>query len=136
MSWTATKYGIIKKTSLGFDQAVEVVTAALADEGFGILTEIDVQAVLKKKLDVDRPRYLILGACNANLASAALEAEPWVGLLLPCNVVIQETDGGTEVGFMDPQVIRQVTLNPEVDRITSDAREKILRVANRLPDRE
>ena len=136
MNMTATKYGIIKKTGLGFDQAVEVVTAALADEGFGILSEIDVQAVLKQKLDVDRPRYLILGACNPNLASAALDAEPWVGLLLPCNVVIQEIEGGTEVGFMDPQVIRQVTQNPEVGGIASDAREKILRAANRLPDRE
>jgi len=133
MTATAIKYGIVKKTSLGFDQAVEAVTAALADEGFGILTEIDVQAVLKKKLDIDRPRYLILGACNPQLASAALDAEPWVGLLLPCNVVVQEIEGGTEVAFMDPGMIQRETLNRAIDETARDARERLIRAANRLP---
>lgn len=136
MNITSIKYGILKKTDLGFDQAVEVVTAALADEGFGILTEIDVQAVLKEKLNVDRPKYRILGACNPGLANTVLDAEPWAGLLLPCNVVVQEIDGGTEVGFMDPEVIQRETLNPAIDEIVRDARERIARVANRVPDRE
>lgn len=136
MNTTAIKYGILKKTSLGFDQAVEAVTAALADEGFGILTEIDVQAVLKEKLNIDRPKYRILGACNPGLANTVLDAEPWAGLLLPCNVVVQEIDGGTEVGFMDPEVIQRETLNPAIDEIVKDARERIARVANRIPDRE
>lgn len=133
MITSSINYGIVRKTSLGFDQAVEAVTAALADEGFGVLTEIDVQAVLKKKLDIDRPRYVILGACNPGLASIVLEAEPWVGILLPCNVVIQEIEGGTEVGFMDPQVIQRETLNRAIDEKVCDARERLNRSANRLP---
>ena len=129
---TTIKYGILMKTGLGFDKAVETVKVALADEGFGILTEIDVQAVLKEKLGIYRPRYLILGACNPALADAVLDAEPWAGLLLPCNVVVHELEGGTEVGFMDPEVIRRETHNPAVDTAVMDARERILRAANRL----
>ena len=130
---TEITYGILRKTSLGFDQAVETVTAALAEEGFGILTEIDVQAVLKKKLDIDRPKYLILGACNPNLANTVLNEEPWAGLLLPCNVVVQEVDGGTEVGFMDPEVISQVSGNKAIYDTACDAKERLLRAANSLP---
>ncbi len=133
---TTIKYGIVRKTSLSFDQAVEAVTAALAQEGFGILTEIDVQAVLKKKLDIDRPKYLILGACNPNLANAVLNAEPWVGLLLPCNVVVQEIDGGTEVAIMDPEIIQTTTENQAISDTTCDAKERLMRVANSLPARE
>ncbi len=132
---TEITYGIIRKTSLGFDQAVETVTAALADEGFGILTEIDAQAVLKKKLDIDRPKYLILGACNPNLANTVLNAEPWAGLLLPCNVVVQEIDGGIEVAFMDPEVISQVSGNKTIYDTACDAKERLLRAANSLPQR-
>lgn len=132
---TTIKYGFLKKTSLGFDEAVGAVTSALADEGFGILTEIDVQAVLKKKLDIDRPRYLILGACNPNLASSVLNAEPWVGLLLPCNVVVQETEGGTEVGFMDPEAILSMSGNTTISETACEARDRLLKVADHLPDR-
>lgn len=133
---TTVKYGILVKTGLGFDKAVEAVKVALADEGFGILTEIDVQAVLKEKLGIDRPRYLILGACSPDLANTVLNAEPWAGLLLPCNVVVQELEGGTEVGFMDPEVIQRETQNPTVNAIAMEARERLLRVASRLPDQE
>ncbi|MBN4064676.1 DUF302 domain-containing protein [Dehalococcoides mccartyi] len=127
-------YGIERSTSLDFENAVETVTAALADEGFGILTQIDVQAVLKKKLDIDRPKYLILGACNPNLASNVLNAEPWAGLLLPCNVVIQETESGTQIAFMDPEIIQRETKNPEITDIACDAKERLIRVANKIPE--
>ncbi|NQW20998.1 MAG: DUF302 domain-containing protein [Chloroflexi bacterium] len=134
MSPETINYGILRSTSLSFDEAVEAVTASLAEEGFGILTQIDVQATLKKKLDIDRPKYLILGACNPNLANIVLNAEPWAGLLLPCNVVVQEIDGGTQIAFMDPEVIQLVTHNSEVYDVACDAKERLIRVANSLPE--
>jgi uncharacterized protein (DUF302 family) len=100
-------------TDLPFETAVERTREALAEQGFGILTEIDVQATLKAKLDVDRPPYLILGACNPPLAHKALGADPEVGLLLPCNVVVRRDGEQTVVQAMDPQIIRQ--LSPEAD---------------------
>ncbi|MGY8880890.1 MAG: DUF302 domain-containing protein [Dehalococcoidia bacterium] len=133
MTQASINYGILRTTSLGFDEAVEAVTAALAEEGFGILTEIDVQATLKKKLDIDRPKYTILGACNPNLANVVLNVEPWVGLLLPCNVVIQELDGVTQVGFMDPEVIRRETQNSTIAETVRDAKDRLTRVANSIP---
>ncbi len=133
MTMATIKYGIIRSTNLGFDDAVEAVTAALAEEGFGILTEIDVQATLKKKIDVDRPKYVILGACNPNLANVVLNAEPWAGLLLPCNVVVQEIEGGTQVGFMDPEAIQRETGNSEIFDTACDAKERLIRAANSLP---
>jgi len=128
----AINYGIHVTSKLGFDEAVEAVTAALADEGFGILTEIDVQATLKKKLDIDHPKYLILGACNPNLAHNVLTNEPWAGLLLPCNVVVRETDSGTEVGIMDPEIIHRETGNSAIVETACDAKERLMRVANSL----
>ena len=133
MTLATIKYGITRSINLEFEKAVEAVNAALAEEGFGILTEIDVQATLKKKLDIDRPKYLILGACNPNLANNVLNAEPWAGLLLPCNVVVQEIDGGTQVAFMDPEVIQRETGNSAVFDTACDAKERLLRVANSLP---
>ena len=133
MNTTMINYGIHRKLSLDFDEAVEAVTAALAEEGFGILTEIDVKATLKKKLDIDRPRYLILGACNPNLANDVLNAEPWAGLLLPCNVVVQEINDGVEVAFMDPEVIKRETGNSAVSDTACDAKERLTRAANKLP---
>lgn len=134
MATKTINYGIKRTTSLEFENAVEAVTDALAEEGFGILTQIDVQATLKKKIDVDRPKYLILGACNPNLANNVLNAEPWAGLLLPCNVVVQEIDGGTEIAFMDPEVIQRETRNSEIFDTACDAKERLIRAANSLPE--
>jgi len=132
MTLASVKYGIIVKTKLEFDQAVEAVTEALAEEGFGILTQIDVQATLKTKLDIDRPKYIILGACNPQLANNVLNAEPWAGILLPCNVVVQDLDGGTQIGFMDPELIHRETANSAVVDAARDAKERFIRVANSL----
>jgi len=132
MTLATINYVILRTTSLEFDEAVETVTAALAEEEFGILTEIDVQATLKKKLDIDRPKYVILGACNSNLANLVLNVESWVGLLLPYNVVIQELDGVTQVGFMNPEVIRRETQNSTIAETVRDAKYRLTRVANSI----
>jgi uncharacterized protein (DUF302 family) len=110
-------------------QALERVKARLAEEGFGVLSEIDVQATLKKKLDVDRPPYVILGACNPKLAHQALEAEPSLGVFLPCNVdVFQGEDGATYVQAVRPDVMFQLVDNPRVQPIAADVDARLQRV--------
>lgn len=111
-----------------FDEAVERITAALAAEGFGILTEIDVKATLKKKLDKDFRRYKILGACNPNLAHQALLAEPQIGLLLPCNAVVQETDAGIMVSVASPRAMFSLVGREGMEELVGDAEARLSRV--------
>ena len=108
--------------------AEERVRAALKSEGFGVLTEIDVQATLKKKIGAEMGSYKILGACNPPYAHKALSAEPWIGLMLPCNVVIRENaDGGTEVGAVDPVASMAAVDNPGLAEVAGDIRDKLRR---------
>jgi uncharacterized protein (DUF302 family) len=115
-------------STLPFDEAVARAREALAKEGFGVLTEIDVQAVLKKKLDVDREPYLILGACHAPSAHRALTAVPEVGVLLPCNVTVSVEDGRTVVRAMDPGAVMGLVAAPELAAIGQEIGAKIRRV--------
>jgi uncharacterized protein (DUF302 family) len=112
-----------------FEEALEKVTAALKREGFGLLTQIDVKDTLKTKLDVDFRRYVILGACNPLLAHKALSAEPQIGLLLPCNVVVQEpSDGGVTVSIADPRAMFSLVNNPRLTPVVDDADQRLRRV--------
>ena len=118
-------YALSTTLSTPFDQAVEAVRAALGEQGFGVLTEIDLKATLKKKLDVDIPAQVILGACRPPLAYAALQAEPSVGLLLPCNVVVRETEEGTLVEAVDPQTMVALTENRDLQAVADEAKERL-----------
>lgn len=126
-------YFIAKTVSKTYEEALAAVTEALKGEGFGVLTEIDVKETLKKKLDVDFPKYKILGACNPPLALKALTAENQVGVLLPCNVVVQEhKDGRVEVSAMDPAGAMAMVGNAELDQIASDVKGRLERVLAKL----
>ncbi len=114
---------------LGFDEAIARTTEALKDEGFGIITEIDVKETLKKKLGIDFRRYKILGACNPGLAHQALQIEDKVGTMLPCNVVVQEVgDGKVEVAAVDPLASMAAIDNPKLKAIADGVREKLQKV--------
>jgi uncharacterized protein (DUF302 family) len=126
---TTSPYGIGTTVALGYHDAVERVKQALAAEGFGILCEIDVAATLKKKLHVEFPPYLILGACNPPLAYRALSAEPDLGLLLPCNVVVRAGDdpGQSVVAAMDPVAALALTGNPTIRPVAEEVRTRLTR---------
>ena len=126
-------YYINKIISTDFDTAVQKVTEQLKTEGFGVLTEIDVKETLKKKINVDFRKYKILGACNPPNAHKALSNEPYIGLMLPCNVVVQETeDGKIDVSAIDPQASMQAANNPELENIAGEIKERLERVINSL----
>jgi uncharacterized protein (DUF302 family) len=127
------KYYFEKTVDYSFDEAVEKVTEELKKEGFGVLTEIDVQATLKKKLDVNFKKYQILGACNPPFAHEALKAENKIGAMLPCNVIVQELDNGkTEVAAVDPVASMQAVENDELSDIANEIRAKLEKVIENL----
>ena len=129
---TRERYGIETRVDLPYEQAVERATEALQAEGFGVLTEIDVKATLKKKLDAEFRRYVILGSCNPELAHRALTTELDIGMLLPCNVIVYEDGGGSVVSILDPLPMMEFTGNPELEPIAREARERLPRVAQAL----
>ena len=122
-------YGIKKKVNFTYEEAIEKITNALKEEGFGVLTEIDVQKTLKKKLDVDFTKYVILGACNPNLAHMALTDEIDIGLLLPCNIVVYENPGDKQVivAAVDPAAMIRITGRSDLDEFATSVKEKLTR---------
>ncbi len=122
------KYGFSKSVDLTYDQAIEKVTGELKKEGFGVLTTIDVKDTLKKKINVDFTRYVILGACNPPFAHQSLLAEEELGLLLPCNVIVYEKEGKTRVSIFDPMAMTALIDNPKIVPVAQQVREKLQRV--------
>jgi uncharacterized protein (DUF302 family) len=126
---SAGRYGFSKRVAMTFEEAGDRVREALQREGFGVLTEIDVKATLKKKLDIDFRRYVILGACNPPFAHKALTMELEIGLLMPCNVIIYENDdGGTTVASMDASLMASATGNDRLSDVAAEVNEKLKRV--------
>ncbi len=125
--------GMTAIVNLPFEEAIEKTTAALKEEGFGILTEIDVKGTLKKKLDVDFRRYTILGACNPPLAFQALQTDLAIGLLLPCNVIVYESGNNeTTVSIVDPEKMLSSAANDDLCTVSAEAKKRLTRVANAL----
>lgn len=122
-------FGFGTQVDLSFDDAIEKVTAELEKEGFGVLSDIDVAAKMKAKLDKDMPRYRILGACNPGLAYQAISAVEDIGLLLPCNVLVREdASGSVHVAFMDPQSVMSLIGDPEVEPLASEVKGRLQQV--------
>lgn len=127
------KYGFGKTVDLRFDQAIEQVMQALQREGFGVLADIDVAGAMKAKLNQDMPPYRILGACNPHLAHRALAAEPSIGLLLPCNVVVRQDGAGkVHIEFMDPDAVLELVGNPDISQLAGEVRQRLERVMQTL----
>jgi uncharacterized protein (DUF302 family) len=131
MSGTVSSYTLSTTTSLSFDEAVGRVREELAADGFGVLCEIDVQATLKQKLGVEREPYLILGACNPSLAHAALEVEPELGTLLPCNVVVYQQHGETHIAAIDAEQMLSIVGNDDLAPTASEVRRRLSAVVDR-----
>lgn len=126
-------YHFSKKLDIPFEKAIEETTAALKEEGFGVLTEIDIKSTLKEKLDVDFKKYHILGACNPPMAHEALKVEDHIGLMLPCNVIVQEHDNGdVEVSAVDPIASMQAIENEELQDVAEEVRYLLKKVIDNL----
>jgi uncharacterized protein (DUF302 family) len=121
-------YGFSKITDLAFDEAVERVTDELKEEGFGILTTIDVQETMKKKLNVEFPKYIILGACNPPFAHKALQAEKEIGLFLPCNIIVYDKEGKTNIAVFNPMVITKIIENADILAVAEEMKIRLERV--------
>ncbi len=132
MAKTVADYALRKTLSLPYEEAVERVVTALREEGFGVLTEVDVKATVKEKLDVDFRKYVIMGACNPPLAHQALSTDLDIGLLLPCNVIVYEDAGESVVAILDPISMLDVVKNPDLDPVAEEARTRLKRVAKAL----
>jgi uncharacterized protein (DUF302 family) len=132
MRMLATRYTMSDRTALPFEKAVERVRQELQAEGFGVLCEIDVQATLKAKLGVEREPYLILGACNPPLAYQALEAEPELGALLPCNVIVYQRDGETHISAVDAERMLSIVGNERLAPIAADVKRRLADVVARV----
>lgn len=129
-----TRYGIGKSVPLPYEQVVERTRAALQAQGFGVLTEIDVKATLKQKLDIDFKKYVILGACNPPLAWKGFQAEPDIGLLLPCNVIVYEEDATrSRVAVLDPLVQLGITGRRDIEPLAKEARQRLELALGALP---
>jgi len=122
------QYGFSKTVDMSYEQAIEKVTAELKKEGFGVLTFIDVKETLKQKINVDFKKYAILGACNPPIAHKALQEEEQLGLLLPCNVIVYEKEGKTNVSIFDPMVMTWILENDNMKPIASEVQERLQRV--------
>lgn len=128
-----TEFGFGKTVDMSFDEAVDRVTSRLSDEGFGVLTEIDVAQTMKKKLGEEMPPYRILGACNPQLAHQAISMMPEIGLLLPCNVVVREDgEGAVHVSFLDPEAMLGLAGADELGPFASEVSERLQRVMQAL----
>ncbi|OJX40281.1 MAG: ABC transporter ATP-binding protein [Chloroflexi bacterium 44-23] len=132
MKKTSENFAYYTVLNMDHEQAVEKVTAALKEEGFGVLTNIDMQATLKQKLDVDFRKYAILGACNPPLAHQSLKTQLNIGLLLPCNVIVYEEDNGSVVEILDPIKMMKVAENPDLEPVAQDAQSRLQRVIKTL----
>ena len=122
------QYGFSKTVDMSYEQAIDKVTAELKKEGFGVLTFIDVKETLKQKINVDFKKYAILGACNPPIAHKALQEEEQLGLLLPCNVIVYEKEGKTNVSIFDPMVMTWIMENDQMKPIATEVQEKLQRV--------
>ena len=132
MAQTTTVYGFGTTLNASYEDAIALVKDALKAEGFGVLSEIDVRETLRQKIGAEMEPYIILGACNPTLAHRALDAERPLGLLLPCNVVVREVEGGTRVEVADPVVMLGIVGNPALDEIAAEAKARLERVVAAL----
>jgi uncharacterized protein (DUF302 family) len=126
------EYYFSKNVNMPFDEAIEKVTEALKEEGFGVLTDIDVAATMKKKLDKDIPAYRILGACNPHFAFQAIQTEDKVGVMLPCNVIVQDKGDHVEVSAVDPMASMQAIENEKLAGIAAEVKNRLKKVVEEL----